>query len=140
MEHTGCQPQINGQCFQDKTITDLPSISLVAAFQSFFFFLVYSYHLELLKLKFPKIQSLNFFIFMSTLSLLENSLISMASNHLSTEYTQVDIFTMILCLRLSRVYTNPYLTTSLGSKVIMLNLTCPKFSSWTPTFPQTEST
>lgn len=106
----------------------------------FFFFLVYSYHLELLKLKFPKIQSLNFFIFMSTLSLLENSLISMASNHLSTEYTQVDIFTMILCLRLSRVYTNPYLTTSLGSKVIMLNLTCPKFSSWTPTFPQTEST
>ena len=106
----------------------------------FFFFLVYSYHLELLKLKFPKIQSLNFFIFMSTLSLLENSLISMASNHLSTEYTQVDIFTMILCLRLSRVYTNSYLTTSLGSRVIMLNLTCPKFSSWTPTFPQTDST
>lgn len=46
---------------------------------------------------------------------------------------------MILCLILSRVYTNSYLKTSLGSRVIILNLTCPKFSV-TPTFPQTDST
>lgn len=127
-------------CFQDKTIIDFSFTSLVAASKSHF--LVYSTSLELLKLKFSKVQGLELelphsYIYSNSWKTHSFPWYPITSIYwlLPSSYFQAD-----LSLELSRVYKNYYLTISLGSIKSILISTRTKFSCYTPTPSQTCST